>query len=96
MVFQKAHRLCPETEPAVVTPVPVGVPLPTEAETDTDVHGALEVSTDLGPRLDGVRLVMVNWRDPWQSTAGGAEEYAWRISRHLAERGAIVTFLTSR
>ncbi len=39
---------------------------------------------------------MVNWRDPWQSAAGGAEEYAWRISCHLAERGAIVTFLTSR
>ncbi|MBR8745495.1 glycosyltransferase, partial [Nocardiopsis sp. MG754419] len=49
-----------------------------------------------GPRLDGVRIVMINWRDPWQSAAGGAEEYAWRISRHLAERGAIVTFLTSR
>ena len=55
-----------------------------------------EAPADLGPRLDGVRLVMVNWRDPWQSTAGGAEEYAWRISRHLAERGAIITFLTSR
>ncbi|CAL9545499.1 D-inositol-3-phosphate glycosyltransferase [Nocardiopsis dassonvillei] len=52
--------------------------------------------SDPGPRLDGVRLVMINWRDPWQSAAGGAEEYAWRISRHLAERGAIVTFLTSR
>lgn len=96
MVFQKAHRVCPETEPAVVTPAPVGVPTQTGVETDTDVHGGPEVSTDLGPRLDGVRLVMVNWRDPWQSTAGGAEEYAWRISRHLAERGAIVTFLTSR
>ena len=51
---------------------------------------------DPGPRLDGARLVVVNWRCPWQSTAGGAEEYAWRISRHLVGRGAVVTFLTSR
>ncbi|GAA1757234.1 glycosyltransferase family 4 protein [Streptomonospora arabica] len=49
-----------------------------------------------GPRLDGVRAVMINWRDPWQAAAGGAEEYAWRISRHLAARGAVVAFLTSR
>nr|WP_131102035.1 glycosyltransferase family 4 protein [Streptomonospora litoralis] len=48
------------------------------------------------PRLDGLRTVMINWRDPWQEAAGGAEEYAWRISRHLAARGAVVTFLTSR
>ena len=53
-----------------------------------------ESPVERGPRLDGVRLVMINWRDPWQTTAGGAEEYAWRISRHLAELGAIVTFLT--
>ncbi|MFD6098313.1 glycosyltransferase family 4 protein [Nocardiopsis flavescens] len=62
----------------------------------TPAPAPAEAGTDPGPRLDGVRLVMVNWRDPWQSAAGGAEEYAWRISRHLAERGAIVTFLTSR
>nr|WP_218909067.1 glycosyltransferase family 4 protein [Nocardiopsis sinuspersici] len=66
------------------------------AGTDAGARTGPEARTDLGPRLDGVRLVMINWRDPWQSAAGGAEEYAWRISRHLAERGAIVTFLTSR
>ncbi|GAB3448340.1 hypothetical protein GCM10027570_21800 [Streptomonospora sediminis] len=49
-----------------------------------------------GPRLDGLRAVMINWRDPWQDAAGGAEEYAWRISRHLAGRGAVVTFLTGK
>ncbi|WP_243742560.1 glycosyltransferase family 4 protein [Actinorugispora endophytica] len=48
------------------------------------------------PRLDGVRIAMLNWRDPWQAAAGGAEEYAWRISRHLAARGAGVVFVTSR
>ncbi|GHD18173.1 glycosyltransferase family 4 protein [Nocardiopsis kunsanensis] len=78
----------PAGEPTAVAPAPpaasASAPAPTEAP------------IDLGPRLDGVRLVMINWRDPWQSAAGGAEEYAWRISRHLAERGAIVTFLTSR
>lgn len=48
------------------------------------------------PRLDGTRIAMINWRDPWQSAAGGAEEYAWRMCQHLIGRGAHVTFLTSR
>jgi hypothetical protein len=39
---------------------------------------------------------MVNWRDPWQTVAGGAEEYAWQISRQLRDRGAEVAFVTSR
>ncbi|WP_397222947.1 glycosyltransferase family 4 protein [Nocardiopsis lambiniae] len=84
MVFSKPHHRVvggPPTVPANPAPIPAAVE---------------EDPIDLGPRLDGVRLVMINWRDPWQATAGGAEEYAWRISRHLAERGAIVTFLTSR
>ncbi|MFC7327595.1 glycosyltransferase family 4 protein [Marinactinospora rubrisoli] len=49
-----------------------------------------------GPRLDGVRVAVINWRDPWQAAAGGAEEYAWRVSRHLVACGATVTFVTSR
>ncbi|RCV55892.1 glycosyltransferase family 4 protein [Marinitenerispora sediminis] len=53
-------------------------------------------SPTCGPRLDGVRVAVINWRDPWQSAAGGAEEYAWRVSRHLVGRGAAVTFVTSR
>ncbi|MFD0775977.1 glycosyltransferase family 4 protein, partial [Streptomonospora algeriensis] len=57
---------------------------------------ASAAAQDTGPQLGGLRTVMINWRDPWQAAAGGAEEYAWRISRHLAERGAVVTFLTSR
>ncbi|WP_304451648.1 glycosyltransferase family 4 protein [Nocardiopsis sp. YSL2] len=82
MVFQKVHhRVEPDTPTVTAPAAAVTVPEP---------------PADQGPRLDGVRLVMINWRDPWQSTAGGAEEYAWRISRHLAGRGAIVTFLTSR
>jgi glycosyltransferase involved in cell wall biosynthesis len=48
------------------------------------------------PRLDGVRVAVINWRDPWQSTAGGAELYAWQICRQLQARGAIVHFVTSR
>src|SRR5690606_12789428 len=53
-------------------------------------------SLDAAPRLDGVRVAMINWRDPWQSVAGGAETYAWQISRHLVARGADVVFVTSR
>ncbi|ASU85436.1 glycosyltransferase family 1 protein [Nocardiopsis gilva YIM 90087] len=80
---------------------PAGVPFPSAAtggpETEparTERPGEPDAPTE--PRLDGVRIVMINWRDPWQSVAGGAEEYAWRMSRHLAGRGACVTFLTSR
>lgn len=57
---------------------------------------ALDAGDDDGPRLDGIRIAVLNWRDPWQSSAGGAEQYAWRVSRHLAGRGAVVTFVTSR
>ncbi|WP_444961066.1 glycosyltransferase family 4 protein [Nocardiopsis sp. M1B1] len=103
MVFQKVHRIRQEAEPglpavtgAPAAVVPVQVPTGTGAPAAPGAPGSTGAPVDLGPRLDGVRLVMVNWRDPWQSAAGGAEEYSWRISRHLAERGAIVTFLTSR
>jgi glycosyltransferase involved in cell wall biosynthesis len=85
VVFQKVHH---RVEPDTSTVTAPAAPAPADT--------VPEPLADLGPRLDGVRLVMINWRDPWQSTAGGAEEYAWRISRHLAGRGAIVTFLTSR
>ena len=104
MVFQKVpHRVEPGHATVTTTPAAIAAPALAEAEEaatsePVTVHGTPEPTppSDLGPRLDGVRIVMINWRDPWQSTAGGAEEYAWRISRHLAERGAIVTFLTSR
>ncbi|GAA2733199.1 glycosyltransferase family 4 protein [Actinocorallia aurantiaca] len=43
-----------------------------------------------------LRVAMINWRDPWQCTAGGAELYAWQISEQLRLRGARVTFVTSR
>ncbi|MEU0242117.1 glycosyltransferase family 4 protein [Nocardiopsis sp. NPDC006198] len=89
MVFQKVrHGAEPALSRVAASPAATTAPAPAEAGT--------EAPPDPGPRLDGVRLVMINWRDPWQAAAGGAEEYAWRISRHLAERGAIVTFLTSR
>lgn len=47
-------------------------------------------------RLDGLRVAMVNWREPAQRAAGGAEEYAWQVSLGLCERGAEVHFVTSR
>lgn len=47
-------------------------------------------------RLDGLRIAMVNWRDPWQTEAGGAEEYAWQMSLGLRSRGAQVHYVTSR
>jgi glycosyltransferase involved in cell wall biosynthesis len=53
-------------------------------------------SSGAAPVLVGLRIAMVNWRDPWQQVAGGAEEYAWQISRQLRDRGAHVAFVTSR
>ncbi|MFB4288211.1 glycosyltransferase family 4 protein [Nonomuraea sp. ATR24] len=48
-----------------------------------------------GP-LAGVRIAMLNFREPRQTTAGGAEEYAWQVSRHLLTQGASVVFVTGR
>ncbi|TMR95030.1 glycosyltransferase family 4 protein [Nonomuraea basaltis] len=39
---------------------------------------------------------MLNFREPRQSTAGGAEEYAWQVSRCLLAQGASVVFVTGR
>lgn len=47
-------------------------------------------------RLAGARVVVVNWRDPAHSLAGGAEIYAWHVARALAEGGADVEYLTAR
>ncbi|MEU6039637.1 glycosyltransferase family 4 protein [Actinomadura sp. NPDC047616] len=46
--------------------------------------------------LDGLRLAVVNWRDPWHPAAGGAERYAWELARRLAARGAHVRYVTCR
>jgi glycosyltransferase involved in cell wall biosynthesis len=49
-----------------------------------------------GARLDGLRVIIANWRDPWHPEAGGAERYAWEMARALTARGAAVRFLTAR
>ncbi|MEY9932058.1 glycosyltransferase involved in cell wall biosynthesis [Catenulispora sp. GP43] len=43
-----------------------------------------------------MRLAILNWRDPWQQAAGGAETFAHEIARGFVARGAAVDFLTSR
>jgi len=48
------------------------------------------------PDFAGVRIAVVNWRDPWHPEAGGAERYAWAMAGGLAGRGAAVSFLTAR
>ncbi|GAB3479316.1 glycosyltransferase family 4 protein [Nocardiopsis coralliicola] len=71
-------------------------PPPLSLVADAAAGSAADDTAARGPRLDGARIAMVNWRCPWQQAAGGAEEYAWRMARHLAERGAVLTYLTSR
>jgi glycosyltransferase involved in cell wall biosynthesis len=44
----------------------------------------------------GLRLAVVNWRDPWHPEAGGAETYAWEMSQGLRRRGAVMTYVTAR
>jgi glycosyltransferase involved in cell wall biosynthesis len=46
--------------------------------------------------MNGLRIAIVNWRDPWHPQAGGAERYAWQMARGLAARGAAVRYLTAR
>jgi glycosyltransferase involved in cell wall biosynthesis len=48
------------------------------------------------PRLDGLRVAIVNWRDPWHPSAGGAEQYAWQMAVGLVARGTRVWYLTAR
>lgn len=43
-----------------------------------------------------MHLAILNWRDPWQQAAGGAETFAYEAARGFAERGDTVDFLTSR
>ncbi len=54
--------------------------------------GATAVTGDVA----GLRLAIVNWRDPGHPEAGGAETYAWEMAQGLLRRGAHVTFLTAR
>jgi glycosyltransferase involved in cell wall biosynthesis len=48
------------------------------------------------PQLAGLRIAVVNWRDPWHPSAGGAEQYAWQMARGFLVRGARVWYLTAR
>ena len=47
-------------------------------------------------RGDGLRVAIVNWRDPWHPSAGGAERYAWEIARRFASSGTRVHYVTCR
>jgi glycosyltransferase involved in cell wall biosynthesis len=44
----------------------------------------------------GLRVAIVNWRDPWHPEAGGAETFAWEMAQGLLRRGAQITYLTAR
>ncbi len=46
--------------------------------------------------VTGLRVAIVNWRDPWHPSAGGAEQYAWQMAVGLLARGARVRYLTAR
>ncbi|GAA4221901.1 glycosyltransferase involved in cell wall biosynthesis [Streptosporangium album] len=57
---------------------------------------SVEVTQIPEASLRGVRVAVLNFREPGQSVAGGAEEYAWQVSRHLIAQGASVHFVTGR
>lgn len=48
------------------------------------------------PDLRGIRVAVVNWRDPWHHLAGGSERYAWEFARAMVEAGGDVEFWTAR
>lgn len=56
---------------------------------------AMDPMVDL-QRLDGLRLVLCNWRDRQHPRAGGAEVYCEEIATRFAAAGAHVTLLTAR
>ncbi|MEV0967466.1 glycosyltransferase family 4 protein [Microtetraspora glauca] len=77
------------------------------AQPDTHVHGTPSAherriqlhengTGDSDLSLRGVRVAVLNFREPLQAVAGGAEEYAWQVSRFLVREGAEVHFATSR
>jgi len=68
-----------------------GVTKPGVNKLSANGHGAGGPGT-----LAGVRIAMVNWRDPWHPEAGGAETYSWEMAQGLSRRGAHVTYLTAR
>ncbi|MFC5826929.1 glycosyltransferase family 4 protein [Nonomuraea insulae] len=43
-----------------------------------------------------MKIVVVNWRDPWHPQAGGAETFAWEPARRFARAGHEVCFVTAR
>ncbi|MGW0801676.1 glycosyltransferase family 4 protein [Nonomuraea sp. NPDC002799] len=43
-----------------------------------------------------MKIVVVNWRDPWHPQAGGAETFAWELARRFARAGHQVCFVTAR
>ncbi|MDP7983047.1 MAG: glycosyltransferase family 4 protein [Conexivisphaerales archaeon] len=46
--------------------------------------------------MSDVRLLVVNHRDPWHPSAGGAEEVLWEVGRRLAGMGFEVTWISER
>jgi glycosyltransferase involved in cell wall biosynthesis len=54
------------------------------------------VTSSARPDLTGLRIAVVNWRDPWHPEAGGAEQYAWEMGLGLTARGAVVHYLSAR
>jgi glycosyltransferase involved in cell wall biosynthesis len=59
-------------------------------------HGRVNHGRVNHGRLAGLRIAIVNWRDPWHPEAGGAETYAWEMAQGLLRRGAAVTYVTAR
>lgn len=41
-----------------------------------------------------MRIVVLNWKDPWHPKAGGAEQYTLEVARRLARRGHLLTWFS--
>src|SRR4051794_20156833 len=46
--------------------------------------------------LEGLRVLVLNWRDVRHPQAGGAEQYIHQIARRCAAAGADITWFTAR
>lgn len=80
----------------VVASLPAYGVAPSEVLDPLSATGAAVLEEQVGLALVGRRVAILNWREPGQSVAGGAEVYAWNVAKALVAAGAYVDFYSSR
>lgn len=80
----------------VVTSLPEYGVAPAEVIDPADAADRAITDERAALALVGRRVAILNWREPGQLVAGGAEVYAWNAAKALVQAGAYVDFYSSR